>query len=166
MASVKMKGNPVELYGELPEVGEIAPAFSLTKSDLQDISLSDFAGKNLILNIFPSIDTAVCAMSVRKFNIEADKLKDTLVLAISHDLPFALQRYCAAEGLNNIVPLSAFRNPEFGKGFGLLIETGALKGLLTRAVFVLDQAGKIIYSQLVPDIGQEPDYAAVLKLFS
>ena len=165
MATVTLKGNPVQLYGELPAKEQQAPYFRLVKADLSEVTLDYFKGKNLILNIFPSIDTPVCAMSVRKFNEAADKLPATKVLAISHDLPFALQRYCAAEGLHNIIPLSAFRNPEFGKEYGLLITSGPLKGLLGRAVVGIDQKGKLVYTQLVPEIGQEPNYEKVLDIF-
>lgn len=162
MATVTMKGKQVELYGELPKKGEQAPSFRLVKGDLKEVTIDDFKGKKIIINIFPSIDTAVCAMSVRKFNEAADKLSDTYVLAVSHDLPFALQRYCAAEGLDKIIPLSAFRSPEFGKDYGILITSGPLRGLLGRGVVVIDEEGKIMYTQLVPDIGQEPDYEEVL----
>ncbi|MBW6515299.1 MAG: thiol peroxidase [Candidatus Cloacimonetes bacterium] len=165
MATVTLKGNPVQLYGDLPDRESKAPYFRLVKSDLSEVTIDDFKGKNLILNIFPSIDTSVCAMSVRKFNEAADKLPDTVVLGISHDLPFALQRHCAAEGLNNIIPLSAFRAPDFGKEYGLLITSGPMKGLLSRAVIGIDKEGKIIYTQLVPEIGNEPDYEKVLAVF-
>jgi len=165
MATVTLKGNPVQLSGELPEKGSKAPLFKLVKADLSEATLDDFKGKNLILNIFPSVDTPVCAMSVRKFNEAAEKLPNTLVLAISHDLPFALQRYCAAEGLKSIIPLSAFRSPEFGKDYGLLITSGPMKGLLGRAVVGINQSEEVIYTQLVPEIGQEPDYEKVLALF-
>jgi|SRR5690554_202677 thiol peroxidase len=165
MAEVKLKGKPIQLIGDLPKTGMKAPSFKLTKSDLTDATIDDFKGKNIILNIFPSIDTPVCAMSVRKFNEAADKLPETYVLGISHDLPFALQRYCAAEGLKSIIPLSAFRSPEFGKDYGLLITTGPMKGLLARAVVGIDKEQNIVYTQLVPEIGNEPDYDKVLKAF-
>jgi len=165
MATVTLKGNPVQLIGELPEIGSKAPFFRLVKSDMSEVTIDDFQGKNLILNIFPSVDTPVCAMSVRKFNEALEKLPDTLVLGISHDLPFALKRYCAAEGLKSIIPLSAFRSPEFGKDYGLLITSGPMKGLLGRAVVGINKAGEVIYTQLVPEIGNEPDYQKVLALF-
>ncbi len=165
MAEVKLKGKPVQLIGDLPQRGTKAPPFKLTKSDLTDTTIDDFKGKNIILNIFPSIDTPVCAMSVRKFNEAADKLSNTYVLGVSHDLPFALQRYCAAEGLKSIIPLSAFRSPEFGKDYGLLITSGPMKGLLARAVVGLDKDQNVVYTQLVPEIGNEPDYNKVLEAF-
>lgn len=162
MQTVTLKGNPVNLFGKMPQIGTEAPFFELVKGDLSEVTINDFKGKNLILNVFPSIDTPVCAMSVRKFNEAADKLPETYVLGISHDLPFALQRYCAAEGLESIIPLSAFRAPDFGKDYGLLMTSGPLQGLLARAVIGIDQDGKIVYTQLVPDIGSEPDYEKVL----
>ncbi len=165
MTQVTMKGNTLQIYGELPAKGTAAPGFTLVNSDLSEVTIEDFKGKNLILNIFPSIDTPVCAMSVRKFNEAAEKLPNTMVLAISNDLPFALKRYCAAEGLNNIVPLSAFRADDFGKDYGLLITTGALKGLLARAVIGINEEQEIVYTELVPDIGNEPDYEKVLAVF-
>ena len=163
MVTVKLKGKDIELYGAIPEVGATAPEFVLTDQTLADVPLSEFAGKKVVLNIFPSIDTPVCSLSVSKFNQHADKLPDTVVLAISQDLPFALQRYCAAEGLHNIKTLSAFRSPEFGKDYGVKIITGPLKGLLSRAVICLGVDGKVIYSELVPDIGEEPNYERALN---
>ena len=162
MATVTLKGNPVRLSGELPVKGSEAPAFKLTSKDLADLSAADFKGKNLVLNIFPSVDTSVCATAVRRFNKEASSLKDTAVLCISADLPFAQARFCGAEGLNNVVTLSDFRSGDFGKAYGLRIVDGPLAGLLARAVVVVGKDGKILYTQLVPEIAQEPDYAAAL----
>ncbi len=164
MTTVKLKGNEIELYGDLPELNSEAPGFVLTNQDMSEVSLSSFAGKNVILNIFPSIDTPVCSISVSKFNNIADKLPETVVLGISNDLPFALQRYCAAEGLKNIKTLSAFRSPDFGKDYGVLITTGPLTGLLARAVVVIGKNGQVVYKELVPEIGQEPNYDAAIEV--
>jgi len=162
MSVTKFKGASVELFGEIPVIGSLAPNFRLIDSDLNEVQLSDYREHNLILNVFPSIDTPVCAMSVRKFNQNADKMSNTKVLAISHDLPFALKRYCAAEGLKNIIPLSAFRYRQFGQDYGLLMKSGPLKGLLARAVIVINKERKVIYTELVPDIGDEPNYDSAL----
>jgi thiol peroxidase len=162
MATIALKGTPIHTIGLLPETGKPAPDFLLTKTDLSDISLSDFAGKRIILNIFPSLDTAICAMSVRKFNAEAEKFANTTVLCISKDLPFAHGRFCAAEGLTNVVPASAFRDGKFGNDYGVMIIDGPLAGLFSRAIVVLDEKGMVIYSEQVPDIVQEPDYMAAL----
>jgi thiol peroxidase len=162
MATIALNGTPIHTVGMLPETGKPAPDFLLTKTDLSDISLSDFAGKKIILNIFPSLDTAVCAMSVRKFNAEAEKLPGTVVLCVSKDLPFAHNRFCAAEGLTNVVPASALRNDKFGSDYGLMISDGPLAGLFSRAIVVVDEKGSVIYSEQVPDIVKEPDYVAAL----
>jgi len=162
MATIALKGNPVHTSGSLPAQGTMAPDFLLTKTDLSDVSLSDFKGKNIVLNIFPSLDTAVCAMSVRKFNAEAEKQANTVVLCISRDLPFAHARFCAAEGLTNVVPASELRNNNFGTDYGVLITDGPLAGLHSRAVVVLNGDGKVIYTEQVPDIVQEPNYEAAL----
>ncbi len=164
MATTNFKGNPVPLRGELPVVGSSAPGFRLTGSDLADMHLSSFNEKNLILNIFPSIDTPVCANSVRRFNELAAQRPDTKVLCISRDLPFAHSRFCAAEGLDNVVPLSLLRDPEFGSSWGLEIAEGPLAGLLARAVVVLDGDRRIRHVELVPDITLEPDYDAALRV--
>ena len=158
MATVTFKDNKVQMFGNLPEVGSKAHSFKLVKSDLSEVTLDSFAGKNLVLNIFPSIDTPVCAAAARKFNEKAESMPNTLVLAISKDLPFALGRYCAAEGLNDIIPLSAYRDTDFGEKYGVLLMDSPLKGLFARAVVVLDSNSKVVYNELVPDIGQEPDY--------
>ena len=162
MATITLKGNSINTAGQLPAVGSELPSFTLVKSDLSEASLSDFAGKKLVLNVFPSLDTAICATSVRRFNQEAAALGDTVVLCISADLPFAQSRFCVAEGLERVVPLSVFRSPEFGQSYGLVITDGPLKGLLSRAVIVADETGKVLYSEQVPEIVQEPDYTKAL----
>ncbi len=162
MSTITLKGNPVETLGELPATGSMAPAFTLVGSSLEEVSLSDFEGGNVVLNIFPSLDTAVCAASVRRFNAEASALPDTVVLCISADLPFAHKRFCVAEGLDDVVSLSVFRSPEFGRDYGVTMTTGPLSGLLSRAVVVIDANGRIVYTQQVPDIVEEPDYEGVL----
>lgn len=164
MATITLKGNPVETCGTLPVQGSQAPAFTLVKNDLSEVSLSQFAGKKLVLNIFPSIDTPTCANSVRKFNQQAGDMPNTQVLCISTDLPFALARFCGAEGIQNVSTASVFRNPEFGKDYGLTITTGPLKGLLARSVVVIDDTGKVMHTQLVTEIADEPDYAAALAV--
>ena len=163
MTQVTFKGNPVSLSGNLPEVGTQAPDFVLVKGDLSEAKLSDFKGKNVVLNIFPSIDTGVCASSVRRFNKEAASVDNTVVLGISADLPFASGRFCAAEGIDNVITLSTFRNSKFAQDYGLLMTDGPLKGLLARAVIVLDSQGKVIYKELVPEIAQEPDYNSAIN---
>lgn len=160
MANITLKGNPIETVGSLPAKGTAAPAFTLVKTDLSELKLSDLAGKKVVLNIFPSIDTPVCAASARKFNAEAGS--SATVLCISADLPFAHKRFCEIEGLQNVVPLSCFRSPEFGKSYGVTVKTGALTGLLSRAIVVIDAAGKVVYTEQVPEIAQEPDYAKAL----
>ena len=162
MASITLKGNPVSTVGELPANGSAAPSFNAVKTDLSGCSLADLAGKKVILNIFPSIDTGVCAASTRHFNESASSLENTVVICVSADLPFALGRFCGAEGLENVVPVSTFRNPEFGSAYGVTIADGALAGLLSRAVVVIDEAGKVVYSEQVPEITQEPNYDAAL----
>ncbi|HBG58145.1 MAG TPA: thiol peroxidase, partial [Porphyromonadaceae bacterium] len=157
MANIAFKGNPVQTIGELPAKGTEAPGFILVKSDLSETKLSDFKGKNVVLNIFPSLDTGTCAASVRRFNKEAASLENTVVLGISADLPFAAGRFCSAEGIENVITLSTFRDDTFGKNYGLLMTSGPLKGLLARAVVVIDPAGKVRYTELVSEIAQEPD---------
>jgi len=163
MATITLKGNPVHTLGELPKKGSKAADFELVKNDLSTVSLKDFAGSNLVLNIFPSIDTGTCATSVRKFNESAAKLNNTKVLCISRDLPFAQARFCGAEGIQNVLTLSDFSSGAFGKAYGLEIIDGPLKGLHSRAVVVVDETGKVIYSQQVSEIVDEPDYAAALN---
>ncbi|MDO4253286.1 MAG: thiol peroxidase [Rothia sp. (in: high G+C Gram-positive bacteria)] len=161
MSETKLEGNPVSLSGQLPQPGTKAIDFSLVDSELKPLSLGDFAGQRVILNIFPSIDTGVCAQSVRTFNKEAASLENTAVLCISMDLPFAAARFCAAEGLDRVITASAFRST-FGQDYGLLMSSGPLEGLLARAVIVLDESAQVIHSQLVPEISQEPDYRQAL----
>lgn len=163
MATVTFHGSPFNTTGSLPATGTKAPDFTLTGKDLADVSLSDFAGKNVILNIFPSIDTPVCAASTRRFNAEAAKFEDTVVLCIAADLPFALGRFCGAEGLERVIPLSAFRSPAFGVDYGVGLTDGPLRGLLTRAIVVINQAGEVCYTQLVGEIGDDPDFEAALS---
>ena len=162
MATITLKGNPIETVGTLPAVGGQAPDFTLVKTDLGSVSLKDFQGKTIILNIFPSIDTGVCAASTRRFNSEASSRPNAVVICVSADLPFAHKRFCEAEGLQNVVPTSVFRAPEFGKNYGQTIATGPLAGLLARAVVVIGPDGKVKYGEQVPEIGQEPDYQAAL----
>jgi thiol peroxidase len=160
----KLKGNEVNLIGEFIQKGIVAPDFSLCKGDLSKYTLSEGKGKYLLLNIFPSIDTAVCSASVRKFNQMAAKMDNTLVLCISKDLPFAQSRFCSAEGIQNVISLSDFHyTSSFGKDYGVLIADGAMSGLLARAVVIISPDGKVIYSQLVPEITTEPDYESALK---
>lgn len=166
MATTKFKGTPVALIGEFVMNGNKAPDFKLTKTDLSTLSLSDLKGKKVILNIFPSLDTSVCATSVRKFNKMAAALNNTAVLAISKDLPFAHARFCTTEGIDNVIPLSDFRVSGFDKAYGVLMEDGPLYGLLARSVVVINEEGEIIYTELVPEITQEPDYEKALKALS
>ena len=162
MAQVTLKGNPIHTNGELPAVGAKAPDFKLTTGDLKDVSLADYAGKRKILNIVPSLDTPTCATSTRKFNEAASKLPNTVVLVVSADLPFASKRFCTVEGLQNVVPLSLMRSKSFAKDYGVLLQDGPLAGICARAVVVLDASDKVVYRQLVPEIGQEPDYDKAL----
>lgn len=164
MAKVTFKGSPVNTSGQLPAVGSPAPDFTLVKTDLSDVTLKDLKGKNVILNIFPSLDTAVCAASVRKFNKEAASLPNTVILAISADLPFAAGRFCTTEGIENVHPASTFRNPEFAKDYGVLTLDGPLKGLLARSVVVLDGNGKVLYNELVEETTNEPNYQAAISV--
>lgn len=162
MAQITLGGNPIHTSGDLPAVGSKAPDFVLTGTDLGDMSLKDFAGKKIILNIFPSLDTDVCAASVRRFNSEANNLENTAVLCVSADLPFAMKRFCGAEGLDNVVCLSAMRNRDFGKDYGIGIIDGPLAGVFGRAIVVVDENGNVTYRQQVPEIKEEPDYDAAL----
>ena len=163
MAKIKLKGNEINTIGNLPGIGKLAPDFTLTKTDLLDVSLSDYKGKKVILNIFPSLDTTVCAMSVRRFNAEAEKLDNTVVLCISRDLPFAHKRFCTTEGLENVASLSELRNDWFSKKYGVKIIDSPMAGLMARAVIILDENLKVIYTELVPEIVQEPDYEKALE---
>ncbi len=164
MAQVTLKGNPLHTSGELPKAGTAAPAFTLVKTDLSEVSARDLAGQRVVLNIFPSLDTPTCAASVRAFNVRANEKPNTTILCISADLPFAQKRFCAAEGLDKVVPASTFRNADFGKAYGTTLVDGPLAGLHARAVVVLDEQGKVIHTQLVPEIAQEPDYNAALAV--
>jgi thioredoxin-dependent peroxiredoxin len=164
MAQITLGGNTIETIGELPAIGSPAPAFKLVNTSLADESLQLYAGKTVVLNIFPSIDTPTCAMSVRRFNQIATDFNNTVVLCISADLPFAQQRFCGAEGLDKVIPLSVFRAPDFGKDYGLTIKDGPLGGLLSRAVVIIDTSGEVAYTEQVPEIGQEPDYDAALQV--
>ncbi|SQI40990.1 Thiol peroxidase [Leminorella richardii] len=160
--TVTMKGNPVTVAGQLPKTGEQAKPFTLTANDLSDVSLDTYRGKRKILNVFPSIDTGVCATSVRTFNKLAAEANNTVVLCISADLPFAQTRFCGAEGLNNVVTLSAFRSADFKQDYGVEVLDGPLKSLTARAVIVLDENDRVLHSELVKEIATEPDYDAAL----
>jgi thioredoxin-dependent peroxiredoxin len=162
MASVTLKGNPFQTNGDLPAVGSQAPDFTLVKTDLSEIHLRDFQGKRVVLNIFPSVDTPTCAKSVRQFNGEAGALDNTEVICVSQDLPFALARFCGAENLDQVTPASAFRS-NFADDYGVRMAEGPLTGLDARAVVVIDEQGKVQYTQLVSEISEEPDYESVLK---
>ena len=162
MTTVTLKGKPVTVAGSLPKKGETALDFSLANKDLADVTLASYAGKRKVLNIVPSLDTPTCQQSTRVFNQKASSVKDSIVLVISADLPFAMSRFCSAEGLNNVVTLSTFRCKDFHAKYGVDIVDGPLRGLAARAVVVLDQTNKVVHSELVPDIANEPDYEAAL----
>ncbi|AJE97819.1 thiol peroxidase [Pandoraea apista] len=166
MSQVTLGGNPIEVDGQFPQKGQTAPALSLVNAKLQDVTLDDFAGKRKVLNIVPSLDTPTCATSTRKFNEAAGKLENTVVLVISADLPFAMSRFCATEGLNNVVTLSTMRGREFLKNYGVAITTGPLAGVSARAVVVLDADNRVIHAELVPEIKNEPNYDAALAALS
>ena len=163
MTKVTLNGKAFNTIGNLPKVGTKAPGFKLTKNDLSETELNDYAGKTVILNIFPSIDTPVCATSVRTFNKEASELKNTVVLCISKDLPFAQARFCGGEGLDNVIALSDFRTGKFGKEYGIEITEGPLSSLLARVVIILNKNKEVIYKELVKEISQEPNYEAALN---
>ncbi|MDO4319627.1 MAG: thiol peroxidase [Bacteroidales bacterium] len=162
METVYFNGTPCHTYGSIPAVGTKAPCFNLVTKDLADVSCQDFEGKRVVLNIFPSLDTPVCAASVRRFNKEAAGLDDVAVLCVSMDLPFAMSRFCSAEGIDNVIAASAFRSPLFSEKYGLQIVDGPLAGLLARAVIILDKDRKVIYSELVDEITHEPDYEGAM----
>ncbi len=162
MAAITLKGNAIETVGNLPQVDSKAPELTLLTVDLGEASLSDYKGKNVVLNIFPSIDTPVCATSVRRFNADASQKENTVVLCISADLPFAHSRFCGAEGLDDVVSLSTFGNDTFGKDYGVQIATGPLKGMMSRAVVIIDAEGNVKYTEQVPEITQEPNYEAAV----
>ncbi|WP_297007257.1 thiol peroxidase [uncultured Corynebacterium sp.] len=163
MADTAFSGTPAHTVGDLPAVDTQAPAFTTVDTDLNDVSLSDFAGKRVVLNIFPSVDTGVCATSEREFNRRATGLDNTVVVSVSKDLPFALGRFCAAEGIGNVVPTSAFRS-SFSEDYGVRLLDSPLAGVLARAVVVIDTDGTVLHSQLVPEITTEPDYDAALAV--
>jgi len=162
MATIRFKGTAIHTAGNLPAKGKKAPAFKLVGGDLNDVALDSFGGKIKILNIVPSLDTPVCALSARRFNAAAAALKNVVLLNISADLPFAQKRFCESNSLDNIVTLSTMRSPEFGRDYGVLITDSSLAGLMSRAVLILDSMNMVVYSEQVPEIAQEPDYAAAL----
>ncbi len=162
MATVTLKGNPFKTSGELPAKGSQAPDFTLVKTDLSEVSLSDFKGQRVVLNIFPSVDTPTCAQSVRAFNEKASSLENTVVLCVSQDLPFALARFCGAEGLDQVIPASAFRS-SFADDYGVRMAEGPLTGLNARSVVIVDEQGKVTYTQLVSEVADEPDYDAAIS---
>jgi thiol peroxidase len=162
MANVTLRGSPIQTSGDLPKVGSKAPDFKLTAGDLGDVSLAAYAGKRKVLNISPSLDTSVCATAARKFNEVAGKLGDTVILLITADLPFASKRFCTAEGLQNVIPLSLMRDKKFAQDYGVLLVDGPMAGLAARSVVVLDASDKVVYTQLVPETVNEPDYEKAL----
>jgi len=161
MASITLKGNPVNTTGSLPATGKTAPAFTLVKADLSEVTNGSYAGKKIILNIFPSIDTPTCALSTKRFNEEAAKLENTIVICVSADLPFAQKRFCAAENIENVETASTFRS-SFGKDFGLEIADSVLTGLLSRCIVVINENGEVVYTEQVSEIADEPNYEAAL----
>ena len=163
MASITLKGNPISTSGELPAVGSSAPAFEVVATDLSTVSLAEYAGKNVVLNIFPSIDTPVCQSSVRQFNEQAASADNTVVICVSADLPFAHKRFCTAEGIEGVVSTSVFRSSAFGDDYGVTIVDGPLAGLLSRAIVVIDANGSVTYTEQVPEIAQEPNYELALN---
>ncbi len=162
MAQITLKGNPINTCGDLPAVGSKAPDFSLTKSDLSDVSLKDFAGKKKILNIVPSLDTPVCQTSMRQFNEKAASAGDNAIITISRDLPFAQKRFCETEGIDKVIAAAELRNRDFGSAYGVEITDGPLAGVLARAIVVIDESDNVTYCELVPEIAQEPNYDAAL----
>lgn len=162
MATITFKGNPIHTAGSLPSIGAQAPDFKLTRSDLADVSLKDFAGRRKLLNIVPSLDTGVCAASTRRFNQEAVRIPGAAILVVSCDLPFAQKRFCDAEGISNVTTLSELRARRFGEDYGVRMVDGPLAGLLSRAVVVLDEKDRVVYTEQVPEIASEPDYTRAL----
>ena len=162
MATVTLRGSPVSVAGTLPQPGQAAPDFTLAAKDLSDVTLAQYAGKRKVLNIVPSLDTPTCATSTRKFNEKASAMDNSVVLVVSADLPFAMSRFCTTEGLNNVVTLSTFRSPAFGRAWGVDVTDSPLRGLTARAVVVLDENNRVLHSELVPEIANEPDYDAAL----
>ena len=163
METTAFKGSPVHTCGHLPHTGSLAPRFTLTRGDLTELRSEELKGRRIVLNIFPSLDTAVCATSVRKFNQLAASLDNTTVVAVSKDLPFAQSRFCTTEGIENLIAASAFRSPEFAREYGVEMVDGPLAGLLARAVVIIDETGRVVYTELVPEITREPDYEAAIK---
>lgn len=166
MANVTLRGTPIHTSGDLPKVGAPAPDFKLTAGDLADVSLASFAGKRKVLNISPSLDTSVCATAARKFNDAAGKLADTVILLVTANLPFASKRFCTAEGLQNVIPLSLMRDKKFAEDYGVLLLDGPMAGLCARSVVVLDASNKVLHAQLVPETTDEPDYGKALAALS
>ncbi len=166
MANITFQGNGIHTNGELPRVGETAPDFSLVTRELADVSLASYAGKKKLLSIFASLDTPVCAASIKRFNEVAKEKSDSVFLMIAADLPFAMSRFCGAEGTDNVIPLSMMRSKDFARDYGVLIEDGVLAGISARAIVVLDQDNKVLYTELVPEIAQEPDYEAAIAALS
>jgi thiol peroxidase len=162
MATITLKGNPIHTNGDLPKTGSLAPDFALVDTDLNTISLGTYQGKKKLLNIFPSMDTPVCALSTKKFNAETSKHPDTAFLMISADLPFAMKRFCTAEGADGVISLSLMRDKKFAQDYGVLITDGPLAGITARAIVVLDTENRVLYSQLVSEIAEEPDYEQAL----
>lgn len=163
MTSTKLKGNVTGIFADLPAIGTPAPDFRLTGTDLSDVGISAFKGKKVILNIFPSLDTSLCATTVRTFNKMAGELDNTVVLCISRDLPFAHKRFCTTEGLDDVISLSELRTSSFGKDYGVRIIEGTMEGLLARAIIILNEVGEVVYTELVPEITTEPDYESALN---
>ncbi|MDY6791857.1 MAG: thiol peroxidase [Thermodesulfobacteriota bacterium] len=166
MAQITLKGDPVHTIGELPKVGDKAPDFLLTKTDLSDISLKDVSGKKVILNIFLSVDTSVCSISLARFNEEIKKFNNAIVIGVSMDLPFSHGRFCESNGVENVITVSELRNREFGNNYGLRMVDGPLAGLFARSIVVIDENSKVIYTQLVPEITEEPDYQKALNMIT
>ena len=162
MATITLKGNEIHTNGDLPTVGAAAPDFRLTAGDLSDVSLSDYAGKRVLLNIVPSLDTTTCATSTRKFNEAASQVENAAILVVAADLPFAMGRFCTTEGIENVTPLSLMRSRNFAKDYGVLITDGPLAGITARAIVIIDADGKVAYTEMVPEIAQEPNYDAAL----
>lgn len=163
MATIEFQGKTLNTVGDLPAVGQAAPEFTTVNTDLEDVTLKDYAGKRVVLNVFPSIDTGVCAQSVREFNKRAAGLDNTVVVTVSMDLPFALGRFCGAEGIDNVVATSAFRS-SFGEDYGIKFADGPMKGLMARGVIVIDTDGNVLYSSLTPSVGEEPAYDEILNV--
>ena len=166
MTTITLNGLPIHTIGTLPAVGTQAPDFTVTKTDLAEIRLKNYLGKKIILNIFPSLDTPTCATTMRHFNETANQFKDILILCISADLPFAQKRFCSTEHLENVQPVSVFRHPKFGEDYGVSIIDGPLTGLLSRAIVILDEKGRVLYTEQVREISAEPNYATILKILS